>query len=114
VPTYQYACTECDEKLEVRQAFTDDALTVCPSCEGRLRKVFNAVGVDFKGSGFYKTDSRKTPDSGGSGKESGSDKSASKDSGKSSGKDSPGSSSTSGDSSGSGKSSGSSSKSSAA
>jgi putative FmdB family regulatory protein len=58
VPTYQYACTECDEQLEVRQSFTDDALTVCPECEGRLRKVFNAVGVVFKGSGFYRTDSR--------------------------------------------------------
>ena len=106
MPTYQYACTECDEQLEVRQSFTDDPLTVCPSCEGRLRKIFNAVGVVFKGSGFYKTDSRKTPDSAGSGKESGSDKGADKstgkDSGKGSGKDSgKGSSSTSGGSSGS-------------
>jgi putative FmdB family regulatory protein len=58
VPTYQYACTDCSEQLEVHQSFTDDALTECPSCEGRLRKVFNAVGVVFKGSGFYKTDSR--------------------------------------------------------
>jgi len=118
VPTYQYACTECDERLEVHQSFTDDALTVCPSCEGRLRKVFNAVGVVFKGSGFYKTDSRKTPDSGGSGKDSGSDKGSDKGSGKGSekgsGKDSSGSSSTSGGSSGSGSSSASSSKSSAA
>jgi putative FmdB family regulatory protein len=65
VPTYQYACTECDAQLEVRQSFTDDALTTCPSCEGRLRKIFNAVGVVFKGSGFYRTDSRKTPDSSG-------------------------------------------------
>ena len=118
MPTYQYACTECDERLEVRQSFTDEALTVCPSCEGRLRKVFNAVGVVFKGSGFYKTDSRKTPDSGGSGTESGSGKGgegSSKSSGSGSGKDSSGSSSTSGESSGSSsKSSGSSSKSSAA
>ena len=116
MPTYQYACTECDEQLEVRQSFTDDPLTVCPACEGRLRKIFNAVGVVFKGSGFYKTDSRKTPDSEGSRKESGSDKGgATKDSGESSGKDSSGSSSTSGDSSGSGKTSGAgSSKSSAA
>jgi putative FmdB family regulatory protein len=82
VPTYQYACTECDEQLEVRQSFTDDPLTVCPRCEGRLRKIFNAVGVVFKGSGFYKTDSRKTPDSAGSGSgESGSKDSGSKDSG---------------------------------
>jgi putative FmdB family regulatory protein len=60
VPRYQYACTECDEQLEVHQSFTDDALTVCPACQGRLRKVFNAVGVVFKGSGFYKTDSRQS------------------------------------------------------
>ncbi|RYJ07606.1 MAG: FmdB family transcriptional regulator [Actinomycetales bacterium] len=58
MPTYQYQCTECGEALEVQQSFTDDALTVCPVCQGRLRKVFNAVGVVFKGSGFYKTDSR--------------------------------------------------------
>jgi putative FmdB family regulatory protein len=58
VPTYQYACTECGHAFEQFQSFTDDALTSCPACEGRLRKVFNAVGVVFKGSGFYKTDSR--------------------------------------------------------
>jgi putative FmdB family regulatory protein len=58
VPTYQYACTECGEQLEVVQKFTDDALTVCPACDGRLRKVFSPVGVVFKGSGFYRTDSR--------------------------------------------------------
>jgi putative FmdB family regulatory protein len=58
VPTYQYACTECGEQLEVVQKFTDDALTVCPECDGRLRKVFSPVGVVFKGSGFYRTDSR--------------------------------------------------------
>jgi putative FmdB family regulatory protein len=58
VPVYQYACTECGEQLEVRQSFTDDALTVCPNCSGRLRKVLSAVGVVFKGSGFYRTDSR--------------------------------------------------------
>jgi putative FmdB family regulatory protein len=58
VPTYQYACTECGHAFEQFQSFTDDALTVCPECEGRLRKVFNAVGVVFKGSGFYRTDSR--------------------------------------------------------
>lgn len=60
MPTYQYACTECGERLEVAQKFTDDALTVCPACEGRLRKLFSPVGVVFKGSGFYKTDSRST------------------------------------------------------
>ena len=58
MPVYQYACTDCGEALEVRQSFTDDALTVCPACEGRLRKVLSAVGVVFKGSGFYRTDSR--------------------------------------------------------
>ena len=58
MPTYQYACTQCGEQLEAVQKFSDDPLTVCPSCEGRLRKVFSAVGVVFKGSGFYKTDSR--------------------------------------------------------
>jgi putative FmdB family regulatory protein len=58
MPTYQYACTECGERLEVVQKFSDEPLTVCPACEGRLRKVFSAVGVVFKGSGFYKTDSR--------------------------------------------------------
>ncbi len=64
MPTYQYACTECDHSFEEFQSFTDDALTECPQCHGRLRKLFNAVGVVFKGSGFYRTDSRS--DSGGS------------------------------------------------
>lgn len=58
MPTYQYSCTECGHFLEAVQKFTDDALTTCPECRGRLRKVFNAVGVVFKGSGFYRTDSR--------------------------------------------------------
>ncbi|NJP48157.1 FmdB family zinc ribbon protein [Actinacidiphila epipremni] len=58
MPTYQYQCTECGEGLEAVQKFSDDALTVCPNCGGRLRKVFSAVGVVFKGSGFYRTDSR--------------------------------------------------------
>jgi putative FmdB family regulatory protein len=58
VPTYQYSCTECGHFFEIAQSFSDDSLTVCPECEGRLRKVFNAVGVVFKGSGFYRTDSR--------------------------------------------------------
>jgi putative FmdB family regulatory protein len=58
MPTYEYACTQCGERLEAVQSFTDDALTVCPVCEGRLRKLFSPVGVVFKGSGFYKTDSR--------------------------------------------------------
>jgi putative FmdB family regulatory protein len=58
VPTYQYVCTDCAEPLEAVQSFTDDALTVCPACGGTLRKVFGSVGVVFKGSGFYRTDSR--------------------------------------------------------
>lgn len=58
MPTYSYACTHCDHTFDQRQSFTDDALTECPKCEGRLRKLFNAVGVVFKGSGFYRTDSR--------------------------------------------------------
>ena len=58
MPTYQYACTECGEQLEAVQKFTDDPLTVCPACNGRLRKLFNSVGIVFKGSGFYRTDSR--------------------------------------------------------
>jgi putative FmdB family regulatory protein len=59
VPTYEYACTSCGEQLEVVQKFTDDPLTVCPSCGSKLRKVFSPVGIVFKGSGFYRTDSRK-------------------------------------------------------
>ena len=59
MPTYQYACTECGHAFEQVQSFSEDALTVCPECQGRLRKVFNAVGVVFKGSGFYRTDSRR-------------------------------------------------------
>jgi len=58
VPTYAYACTECEHRFEIVQSFIDDSLTECPKCDGRLRKVFNAVGVVFKGSGFYRTDSR--------------------------------------------------------
>ena len=65
MPTYQYACTACGERLEAVQSFTDAPLAECPACSGALRKVFSAVGVVFKGSGFYKTDSRgKAPSSG--------------------------------------------------
>lgn len=63
MPTYQYACTECDHAFEQFQSFTENALTVCPECNGRLRKVFNAVGVVFKGSGFYRTDNRSSSSS---------------------------------------------------
>ena len=58
MPTYQYACTECKHAFEQVQSFHEDSLTECPQCTGRLRKIFNAVGVVFKGSGFYRTDSR--------------------------------------------------------
>ena len=60
MPTYQYACTSCGERLEAVQKFSDDPLTECPACGGALRKVFSPVGVVFKGSGFYKTDSRSS------------------------------------------------------
>ena len=58
MPTYQYACTECGHEFEQFQSFSDDALTICPNCGGKLRKVYGSVGVVFKGSGFYRTDSR--------------------------------------------------------
>jgi putative FmdB family regulatory protein len=60
VPTYSYACTECDNRFDAVQSFSDDALTSCPKCSGRLRKLFGNVGVVFKGSGFYRTDSRES------------------------------------------------------
>ncbi|OBF04181.1 FmdB family transcriptional regulator [Mycobacterium sp. ACS4054] len=60
MPTYSYQCTECDDRFDIVQAFTDDALTTCERCSGRLRKLFNSVGVVFKGSGFYRTDSRES------------------------------------------------------
>ena len=63
MPTYQYTCNDCGHFLEAVQSFSDDALTVCPACGGTLRKVYNAVGVVFKGSGFYRTDSRKSTSS---------------------------------------------------
>jgi putative FmdB family regulatory protein len=60
LPTYSYKCTECGTAFDIQQAFTDDSLTVCPNCGGKLRKVFTAVGVTFNGSGFYRNDSRAT------------------------------------------------------
>ena len=89
MPTYQYSCNDCGHFFEIVQSFSDDSLTVCPECEGRLRKVFNAVGVVFKGSGFYRTDSRsqKTGAESGASSESGSSNGSSgSDSGKGSGK----------------------------
>jgi len=64
VPTYQYACTACGHQLEAVQSFADEPLTECPACEGRLRKLFSGIGVVFKGSGFYRTDSRATASAG--------------------------------------------------
>ena len=66
MPTYQYSCTECGHFFEAVQSFSEDSLTVCPECDGRLRKVYNAVGVVFKGSGFYRTDSRASTSAGSS------------------------------------------------
>lgn len=63
MPTYQYVCTECGEPLEVVQKFSDDPLTECPACSGRLRKVFSAAGIIFKGSGFYRTDNTSSSNS---------------------------------------------------
>jgi putative FmdB family regulatory protein len=71
MPTYSYACTECGHAFDIRQSFTDDALTVCPECgEPRLRKVIHPVGIAFKGSGFYKTDSRTSASKGSNGSSS--------------------------------------------
>jgi putative FmdB family regulatory protein len=68
VPTYAYACTACGHRFDVQQSFSDAALTDCPACAGRLRKLFNTVGIVFKGSGFYRTDSRSgTPAASGTG-----------------------------------------------
>jgi putative FmdB family regulatory protein len=115
VPTYQYACTDCAERLEVVQKFSDDPLTVCAACGGKLRKVFSPVGIVFKGSGFYRTDSRADRKSsepaaasanGSDAKKSGTSSGSSGDSSSSSGDSSGGSSgdksgSSSGDKSGS-------------
>ncbi|ARH91657.1 MULTISPECIES: FmdB family zinc ribbon protein [Streptomyces] len=90
MPTYQYQCTECGEGLEAVQKFTDDALTECPACQGRLKKVFSAVGIVFKGSGFYRNDSRGSSSSSSPAK-------SSTTSGGSSSSDSAGSSSSSSD-----------------
>jgi len=100
MPTYSYRCTECDNAFDIHQAFTDDTLSVCEVCGGKLRKLFNTIGVTFNGSGFYRTDSR----SGGSGSSSsGSSSSGSSSSGSSSsGSSSSGSSGSSGSSSASG------------
>ena len=110
MPTYSYRCTECGNAFDIHQAFSDDALTVCEVCGGRLRKLFNTIGVTFNGSGFYRTDSRAGgsgtgSDASGSGSsESGS---GSSDSGSGSSKSGSGSSGSGSGSSGSGSGSGS-------
>ena len=77
MPTYSYRCTECGTAFDIQQAFTDDSLTECPNCGGKLRKLFSAVGVSFTGSGFYRNDSRPTPSSGSSDSSSSSSSSSS-------------------------------------
>jgi putative FmdB family regulatory protein len=115
MPTYEYRCKACGHELEAVQAFTDDPLTVCPECGGDLRKKFGAVGITFKGSGFYKTDSRSsggapTTTKGGDAATSG-DTASSPDGGSStssgSGGEAPGSSGSGSSGSGAGTSSGS-------
>ena len=106
MPTYEYACAECGERLEAVQKFTDDPLTVCPACGGKLRKLFSAVGIVFKGSGFYRNDSRVSASNGSKDKAlNGSSSDSSSTSEKSSGADqktsSSGSSSSGSSSSGS-------------
>ena len=112
MPTYSYKCTECGNAFDIQQAFTDDSLTECPVCGGKLRKIFAAVGVTFNGSGFYRTDSRagsgkssSIPKSDASGSSSSSDStssgSGSGSSGSSSGSSGSGSSGSGSSSSGS-------------
>lgn len=87
MPTYSYACTECDNRFDIVQSFSEDSLTVCPACSGKLRKLFNSVGIVFKGSGFYRTDSREAGKSsnGSSNGSSSASSTTSSDSGSSSG-----------------------------
>ena len=107
MPTYEYTCTECGEPLEAVQKFTDDPLTVCPACGGRLRKLFSPVGIVFKGSGFYRNDSRASASNGTKDKQlNGSSADSSPAGDKSSGADKKTASSGSGASSSSGSSSG--------
>ena len=114
MPTYSYRCRDCDVAFDIQQSFDEDSLTVCPQCEGGLRKLFNTVGVVFKGSGFYRTDSR-SDGSAGTSSGSTSSGSATSGSGTSAGSSGGGSSSSgSGSGSSSSASSGSSSSSSAA
>ena len=103
MPTYEYRCRECGEPLEVVQSFSDDPLTECPACGGPLRKVFNSVGISFKGSGFYKTDSRSSTSSSSSSSSDGGSSSSSDGSSSTSSTSSTSSSSSSGSDSSSAK-----------
>jgi putative FmdB family regulatory protein len=109
VPTYQYACTACNHRFEAVQSFSDASLTDCPECTGGLRKVFSSVGIVFKGSGFYRTDSRKNGSTGGT-----SDSGGAKESSSSTGTSGEGGSSSSSSTSSAGSSSGSGAKAAAA
>ncbi|AIY48137.1 MULTISPECIES: FmdB family zinc ribbon protein [Mycolicibacterium] len=95
MPTYSYACTECGNRFDAVQAFSDDALTSCPKCSGKLRKLFGSVGVVFKGSGFYRTDNRESGKSSSNGSPAKSSESTSSDSTSSSSASSSSSSSSS-------------------
>ncbi|MGV0812025.1 FmdB family zinc ribbon protein [Mycolicibacterium houstonense] len=99
MPTYSYACTECGNRFDAVQAFTDDALTTCPKCSGKLRKLFGSVGVVFKGSGFYRTDNRESGKSSSNGSAKSSDSSSSSTSSDSSSSSSSSSTSSSSSSS---------------
>ncbi|MGA5463507.1 FmdB family zinc ribbon protein [Mycobacterium sp. NPDC050041] len=105
MPTYSYACTACDNKFDVVQAFSDDALSQCPKCDGRLRKLFGKVGVVFKGSGFYRTDSREATKSASNGSAKSSESAGAGSAGSTSSSTDSSSSSSSSSSSDSGKSS---------
>ncbi|MDZ4233928.1 MAG: FmdB family zinc ribbon protein [Dietzia sp.] len=100
MPTYSYRCRDCDVAFDIQQSFTEDSLTVCPKCDGELRKLSNTVGVVFKGSGFYRTDSRAAGSGSTTGGGSGKSSSGTSDSG-SSGSGSSGSGSSAGATSGS-------------
>lgn len=95
MPTYSYACTECGNRFDAVQAFSDDALTTCPKCSGKLRKLFGSVGVVFKGSGFYRTDNRESGKSSSNGSAKSTDSSSSSSSSDSSSSSSTSSSSSS-------------------
>jgi putative FmdB family regulatory protein len=89
VPTYSYRCTECDTAFDIHQAFTDSSLTECPTCAGKLRKVYASIGVTFNGSGFYRNDSRQTTSSSDKATTKSGDKASAGESGSGSGSSAP-------------------------